>query len=143
MFTHKRRSRRLPRERKREEGGLVTVEWVIVFPVMFFVILVILQFGLWIHASHVASAAAQEGARAARAEDGSAEAGSDRARAFIRGTGAQVLLGPRVDVSRGSDVATVKVSGQAVSIVPLPFDLPVNEKATQTVERFRPDGSST
>jgi Flp pilus assembly protein TadG len=122
-----------------DDGGAATLEWVIVFPAMFFAILLTIEFGLWAHASHVAEAAAQEGARAARAEDGSAEAGSDRARAFISDTGAQVLLGPDVKVERGSDVARVTVKGKAVSVLP-GLEIDVNQSAAQTVERFRPDG---
>ncbi len=123
----------------RDESGLFTLEWVIAFPVMFFAIMVTVEFGLWAHASHVATAAAQEGARAARAEDGTAAAGSDRARAFVADTGAQVLLSPQVKASRDTDVVSVEVSGQASSVLP-GISLPVHATAAGVVERFRPNG---
>lgn len=123
----------------RSESGLATVELVIVFPVMFFAILLTIEFGLYFHASHVATAAAQEGARAARAEDGTEAAGSDRARALVADTGAQVLLSPQVVATRGSDVVRVEVTGDAASVLP-GISLPVHSVAGGTVERFRPDG---
>ncbi len=67
----------------RSERGLATVELVVVFPLLFLCILAVVQFGIWAHAAHVATAAAQEGARAARAEDGSAATGDARARAMV------------------------------------------------------------
>lgn len=122
----------------RSESGLATAEFVLIFPVMFFCIMLVVQFGLWAHASHVATAAAQEGARAARAEDGSAAAGQDRARALIAHAGSQVLLGPTITASRASDSVDVEVSGHAVSVVP-GLSLPVHAHAAGPVERFRPD----
>ena len=117
---------------------MATVELVLIFPVMFFCIMLVVQFGLWAHASHVATAAAQEGARAARAEDGSAAAGQDRAQAMIAAAGSQVLLSPSVSASRGSDTVDVEVRGRAVSVVP-GLSLPVRATAAGPVERFRPD----
>ena len=125
--------------RRPDEAGTVTIEWVIVFPVMFLAILLSIQAGLWAHARNVATAAAQEGARAARAEDGSAPAGQDRARALVANTGGQVLLSPKVVASRGADVATVEVSGHAASVFP-GISLPVRATASGVVERFRPGG---
>ncbi len=122
----------------RSESGLATVELVLVFPLMFLCIMLVVQFGLWAHAEHVATAAAQEGARAARAEDGTSAAGEDRARALIAAAGSQVLLSPTVSASRGSDAVDVEVRGHAVSVVP-GLSLPIRATAAGPVERFRPD----
>ena len=51
---------------RRGERGDAAVEAVLITPVLLFLIMVVIQFGLWYHASHVAEAAAQEGASAAR-----------------------------------------------------------------------------
>jgi Flp pilus assembly protein TadG len=123
----------------RPQRGLATIEFVLVVPAMFFCIMVVIEFGLWAHASHVATAAAQEGARAARAENGTAAAGQDRARALIADTAAQVLLGPKVNASRGSDDVQVTVDGHAASVLP-GVSFPVHAVAAGKVERFRPDG---
>jgi len=81
---------------------------------------------------------AGSGATAARAEDGSAAAGQDRAMAMIANAGSQVLLGPTVSASRGSDSVDVEVRGHAVSVVP-GLSLPVRATAAGPVERFEPD----
>ena len=46
-------------------------------------VLLVVQFALWQHAVHVAGAAAQEGARAARLEGGTAAAGQAEAEQFL------------------------------------------------------------
>jgi len=120
------------------ERGLATVEFVVVFPVLFFCIMAVIQFGLWAHASHVATAAAQEGARAARAEDGSAAAGEARAQALISAAGAAVLVGPEAAASRGADEVRVEVRGRAASVLP-GVSLPVRAVAAGPVERYRPE----
>ena len=52
-----------------------------------------MQAALFYHARTVAIAAAQEGARAAGAENGTAAAGSARARDFLTDTGGDALTG--------------------------------------------------
>ena len=123
----------------RSQDGLATVEFVVVFPVLFFCIMAVVQFGLWAHASHVATAAAQEGARAARAEDGSADAGQARALALVSAAGGSVLVGPVASASRGADDVRVEVRGHAASVLP-GVSLPVRAVAAGPVERYRPGG---
>ena len=125
----------------RSERGLATVEFVVVFPLLFFCIMAVVQFGIWAHASHVATAAAQEGARAARAEDGSAAAGEARAQALISAAGAAVLVGPHAAASRGTDEVRVEVRARAASVLP-GVSLPVRAVAAGPVERYRPEGAS-
>jgi Flp pilus assembly protein TadG len=109
---------------------------VLAAPVLALCLLLIVQFGVWSHALHVASAAAQEGARAARVENGSEQAGEQRARDLLNQVGKQVLVSPTVTACRNDQVAKVEVRGKAVSIVPgLP--LPVHAVSTGPVERFR------
>ena len=64
--------------RLRDERGDETVEAVLAVPVLMFLIMTVIQFGLWYHASHTAEAAAQEGVRAARVEGGTEVDGRDR-----------------------------------------------------------------
>jgi Flp pilus assembly protein TadG len=66
-----------------DEAGIATVEAVLVFPVLLLVIMVVFQFALWYHASGLATAAAQDGARAARAEGATARDGQDRANGLL------------------------------------------------------------
>jgi Flp pilus assembly protein TadG len=122
------------------EDGSSTVEVVIVFPLLLLTLLLVFQFGLWYHARHVALAAAEEGARAARVDSGSTGAGVARARRFLRDLGGTVIVNPQVSAFRDQDVARVEVSGQALNVVPL-LRLPIRQASQGPVERFRgPDG---
>ena len=85
-------------QRSRSERGEATTEMVLAVPVLMLLILTVIQFGLWYHASHVAESAAQEGARAARLHDATNEDGVNRARQFIDAAASSLIS--EVDVSR-------------------------------------------
>ena len=122
--------------RARREDGQATTEVVLIVPVLLFVLLMVLQFGVWYHAQHVATAAAQEGVRAARLEGGTADAGHRRATEFLASAGPTVVTGPVVTASRDADRATVEIAGRAATVVP-GISLPVRAVAAGPVERFR------
>ena len=65
--------------RHRNQRGDATLEAVLAVPVLLLLIFMVLQFGLYYHAAHSAEAAAQEGARAARLDGGTAADGRARA----------------------------------------------------------------
>jgi Flp pilus assembly protein TadG len=125
------------RRSTRSDAGTSAVELVITMPALLLGVLVIIQFGLWMHAQHVALAAAQDGARVARAYDGSDQAAHDRTTAALAGLGPKVLRNPTVDVVRTADQATVTVAGRATTVLGI-FSLPVREQAYGPVERFVP-----
>jgi hypothetical protein len=100
--------------------------------------MLVVQFALWQHAQHVASAAAQEGARAARLEGGTRAAGATTARAFVDALGSAIVLRPRVTAVRDADSARVEVDGEAITLVPW-LHLPVRAVAQAPTERFRPE----
>jgi Flp pilus assembly protein TadG len=118
------------------EDGSSTVEVVIVFPLLILTLMLVFQFAFWYHARHVALAAAEEGARAARVETGTAAAGAARAERFVRDLGPSVIVNPKVSASRNLDVARVEVSGQARNVVP-GLRLPIRQVSQGPVERFR------
>ena len=118
------------------ERGAASTQLVLITPVLILMVMLIIQFGLWYHGSHVAIAAAQEGARAARLEGGSAAAGEERARTFLGALGQDVVGEARVVATRGPEVARVEVSGVAVAVVP-GFRLPIHAVSEGTVERYR------
>ena|SRR5581483_4330723 len=103
---------------RRAERGEATTEMVLVTPVLLLLIAFVIQFALWYHASHVASAAAQEGVRAARAYGGTANAGKERAERFLAQTGPTVVVGAVVDATRDVEHARVEVHGRAPAVVP-------------------------
>jgi Flp pilus assembly protein TadG len=118
------------------EDGSSTVEVVIVFPLLILTLMLVFQFAFWYHARHVALAAAEEGARAARVDTGTAAAGAARAERFVRDLGPSVIVNPKVSASRNLDVARVEVSGQARNVVP-GLRLPIRQVSQGPVERFR------
>ena len=120
------------------DRGSAATEAVLITPVLLFLILVVIQFGLWYHAQHVAQAAAQEGVRTARAEGSTAQAGQDRASAFLGTAGPSIITSPVVTSQRDADTASVTVDGDAVNVLP-GFSLRVHASSTSPVERFRED----
>lgn len=128
----------MERHRRRSERGSASTEAVLLTPVLLFLIMLVVQFGLWYHAQHVVQAAAREGVRTARMDASSASTGRTRAVDFLSTAGPTIVRQPVVTASRDAEVAVVSVSGQAVNIVP-GFSLPVRSTATSPVERFRGD----
>ncbi len=120
------------------ERGSATTEVVLLTPVMLFLVMLVIQFGLWYHAEHVAQAAAQEGVRSARVEGATAEAGRARAADFLAASGPTIVQDVSVTASRDAETATVSVHGHAATVVP-GFTLSVDASATSPVERFRED----
>ena len=76
----------------RSERGSTSVQMVILMPVLFSVMFLGLQAALFYHARTVAIAAAQQGARAAGAETGSASDGIAAATSFIAAAGGSDVL---------------------------------------------------
>jgi Flp pilus assembly protein TadG len=111
---------------------------VVLFPAFFLLVFLGIQFALYYHASHVALAAAQEGARTLRVTQDVA-AGEQRADDFLAHLSRSTLpdgkaLG-RIDPN---GVAHIEVSGTAESILP-GFTFRVHEKSEGPVETFRAD----
>ena len=124
------------RRRAAGQRGSAAVELVLLTPLLMILVLVVVQLALWQHARQVLLAAAQEGARAARAQGGTAEEGRARALDYIEQIGPDLVSSPAVEVNRSLDIVSVQVRGQAVNIVP---GLPLRVTATSAgpVERFR------
>jgi hypothetical protein len=127
-----------------------TAELVVVFPFVMFILLLVFQFALWYHATHVAQAAAQEGARVARlalpsgappgTDQVQADAGGQRARDFIAGMGAFDNKTVTDSWDPGTDVVRVTVSGTVPSLVP-GFTLGISEHSEGRREKFRPENA--
>ncbi len=109
----------------------------LVTPVLLVLLMLIVQFALWFHGAHVASAAAQEGARAARVVGGTGAEGEARARRFLANLGREVVAEPRVSVDRDPGWARAEIWGRAVPVVP-GLRLPIHAVSEGPSERFRP-----
>jgi Flp pilus assembly protein TadG len=123
---------------------------VIILPALLLLIFLGIQFALWFHASHVALAAAQEGARAARVTNATdpvsaraaEQAGEDTATRFLSDIDTKLLVKNSVrvvaKVDGTYDRVRVDVTADGVTIVP-GFAVKISEHSEGPVERFRPD----
>ena len=121
------------------DRGAGSAELVIAVPLLMLLILLIVQFAIWAHASSVAQATAEEALAAARVQGGSAAAGQQRAAQVLGQIGSSVLVSPQVSVTRTAATATVQVTGTAEEVLPVPgLAFPVHITVTGSVERFVP-----
>lgn len=125
----------LRRRRGRDDRGLTTVELTIVAPLLFWWLMLIVQYGLWWHAKQVANAAAAEAVDVAQTPDGTAADGDAAARDFLAESGN--LRNVAVTVDRGTEVVTVQVQGDAPRLVP-GWSWGVTARSEAPVERFVP-----
>lgn len=116
---------------RRGSRGSVSIEALVLVPLFLAVVFTIMEASLWIHASTVAQAAAQDGVRAGTVVGGS----ETQARAT-----AQEILGQRsvgedwqVTTTVDGRNLTVSVAGFATSVVP-GVSLGVHESATMPLE---------
>src|SRR3954451_21110549 len=122
---------------RRGQAGSATLQTVLVMPVLLLLITAIVQFAVWYHAAHIAIAAAQDGARAARVEAATDADGQARASQLLDQLGHGVLVAPSVSVTRDAETVRVEVHGYAPQLVPL-LRLPVNAVSVGSIERFHP-----
>jgi Flp pilus assembly protein TadG len=138
------------------ESGVSAIEFVMLTPLLFFLIFATVQFALYFFARHVAIAAAQEADRVARAEaahpgmDWSGDA-TKSADLWIARLGPNLLIGDcnngRPCVNPTQSVGNVGQQGWTVSvqvIAKVPSLIPgmsmsVNVTSTGPVEQFIPD----
>ena len=127
--------RRLAREtRQRGDDGYSPVEAAIVFPVLLFVVFLVVQYALLWHGRHVAEAAAQGALRTARGYQSTAALGEQDARSYLAQVSPRLLLQPQVQVDRTATTVTVRVRADVLSIVGT--RLSVEETAVGPVERY-------
>jgi Flp pilus assembly protein TadG len=112
------------------------VEAVIVVPILMFVLLVIVQFCLWMHATQVAQLAASEGDRVARSYGGGPAAGAASAQAVLHGPGSDVTGSSVTAAVLSGDSEVLMVTGRATSVVP-GLSFTVSASAIGPIQQFR------
>jgi hypothetical protein len=117
------------------DRGAVSVQLVIAAPLLLLQLLLVVQFAVYLHASHVAQSSAAQALAAARAEGASAADGDAQAAAVLRQLGGGVLLEPEVNVVRGAARVRVEITGVAETVVP-PLRLPVRAVAEGPAEEW-------
>lgn len=136
------------RKRRDAESGVSAIEFVMLFPLAFFLILLTVQFAMYMFSRHVAIAAAQEGARVARTEkatDGRWQKdATDKAVAWVTQLGPSLTMpdAPQADVVGtvdGVQNVSVTVTVSVPSIIPFMGAFAVTEQSTGPIEQFVPD----
>ena len=115
------------------ETGAAAAELVIATPLLLLLVLGVVQFALWEHATGIAEAAAQQGLSVARIQGGTSQAGTAETQSVLAQLGTGVLVGPQVTATRTAATTTVVVSGRAESVVGI-FSLPVRATAAGPTE---------
>jgi Flp pilus assembly protein TadG len=132
-----RRERSGSRWSERDRGAL-TLSYAAILPLVFVLIMVLIQTSLWFLARNAALAAARQGADAARALGASSTAGPAVALAFARQAGQGYLEDPQATAAGSTGMTiSITVSGRVPSFVP-GLVVSVSETVQAPVERFRP-----
>jgi Flp pilus assembly protein TadG len=128
----------------RADRGSSAIELVILAPALIFVSMLVIQFALWLDASHAALSAAQEGDRAARAAKSSQtdwrQTATQVAMNYYHGLDTSVLGNvsvSKITVDDAANTVSLTVSGQLNGI----FPLTVSETVSGPVECFRTSAS--
>jgi Flp pilus assembly protein TadG len=115
---------------------MTTLQVAILFPVVLFWIMLIVQYGLWWHAKQVANGAAAEAVDAAQVSVGTARDGEVAAASYLAQSGN--LSNVHVTVTREPTIVTAEVRGDAPRLVP-GFAWSVTARSVAPVERFIPE----
>ena len=122
----------------RPDAGAATTELAIAMPLLLLIVMFIVQAGVWMHATHVAQAAANRAASTAAAYSGTASAGQTAAAETLSALGDGVLKNPVITVTRTATEVRVEIVGTAATVVP-GITWAVRAVVVRPVERFVPD----
>ncbi|ABS06107.1 TadE family protein (plasmid) [Kineococcus radiotolerans SRS30216 = ATCC BAA-149] len=128
------------RDQTKGEEGSTAVELVILTPLMFLLVLLIVQFALFLHARQVVTAAAEQGVRSERLSRAGGGEGAQTALAFAARVGGKAVTGVNARVARGADAVTVNVSGEGQSIIPW-MHLTVTGTSSGSIDQWTGDVS--
>ncbi len=106
------RRRRWCRAVRGDERGSVSAERVLATPLLLVLIMGVVQFALWEHATHVADAVAQQGLAVGRLQGETAAAGQAEAQSVLDQLGTGVLVGPDITATRTATTTTVALAGE-------------------------------
>lgn len=141
-YPHWTRVRAALRRLRTDQRGAGATEIVIITPLLLFMIMLIAQFALYMHASHIAQAAASEALSAARVSGGSAAAGTTEGQQVLAQLGNGPLHATSVNVVRGNTQASVTITGTVVNVIPF-MDLTVHAEAVGPIDKFMPPTGAT
>lgn len=116
------------------DRGAVTLQNVIVAPVLLLILAIFLHLGIILHANNLAQAAATSAYNAARDYGGSSADGTAAGYAILDQPGSPIRRAA-IDINRGANTVTVTVTGNAPSFVPW-ITTAVNVTVTGPTERW-------
>lgn len=119
------------------DRGSASAELVIATPLLLLMMLAVIQFAVWSHATHIAQAAAAQGLAAARVQNGTPTHGTTAAQHTLDQLADGPLTNTQVSVRRDASSAFVEVRGDASPVIPF-LHLPVHAEAAGPVERLVP-----
>ena len=102
----------------RPDAGAASAELVIAMPLLLLIVMLVIQAGVWFHATHIAQAAANRAAATAAAYHSSAGAGRSAGADTLTAIGSGVLKNPSVSVTRTATEVRVTIHGVASTVVP-------------------------
>jgi Flp pilus assembly protein TadG len=111
------------------QRGAASVELAVATPLLGLLLMLVVQFALWAHATHLAQAAANTGAQTARAYASTADAGRTQASTVLDHLAGTILTHPRIEAQRTATTATVTITGQVIAVLP-GLHLPVRASVT-------------
>lgn len=121
---------------RRCEDGSSTTELVLLMPVVLFMVMLIVQTGLYFHARQVVEAAAQEALEAAQGESSTADIGTQAGDTFLAEAGG--VRDAMVAVNRTGTQVSVSIVAAAPNVLPLAV-WQVSASVSGEVERFIPE----
>ncbi len=119
------------------ERGDVT-PMVLLAPIAVFLIMWVVQMGLYFHARSILSAAAQDGARAAQIENATS-ADATAAANQILADSQSLLINDSMVVSVNADSVTVTITAEVQNVLPFWGGGAITATASGPTERFRPE----
>lgn len=100
----------------RDDRG--SADLLLALPLLFAMLIGLLQYGLWAHGHHRTQAIAAEALATGRVFEGSAEEGRARGEAFAEDLGGSILEDVRVHVDRRDGTAHATVEAVSISLLP-------------------------
>jgi Flp pilus assembly protein TadG len=129
----------VPLRRLDGDRGAITLEAVLILPVVLALIMAVINVAIWLYARDIALNAARQGLATARDDGSSPGAGGPAAVAFAARTGGGYLTGVHASVSLSGGVqnrtVSVTVTGQALSVLPF-WHQGVAQTAQAPLEEF-------
>jgi Flp pilus assembly protein TadG len=112
-----------------DDLGTASVEVTLAMPLLGLLLLLMVQFAVWAHATHIAQAAANQGVQTARAYGSTPAAGADDTNTILDQTAGSILVNRTVNATNTATTSTITVTGRAATVVP-GLSLPIHVHVT-------------